>query len=380
MPRPDLGLGRAGSALLSPSRAGRRTHVPFPPTNRPRFLLPRYPAPAASAAVRTSTTPGSVRSKLVRETGQFLVRLGLARLAPRAVALGGPGTILHHLQEVLDQELVASVHLGPPRANRKPVLHLMDLRGRSVAFAKLGMNEFTCRRVRAEAEALRRLGETETHGLVAPDLLDVGQWQGLDYLVMRPLATDSGLTSTFELRARATGALVDAFPTAQTELEKSPWWLSTVADLERCGDDYDATTLRAAATRIVERYGDVPVLRGAGHGDFSPWNVCAHVDHLAVWDWERFALHVPVGWDEIHFTLNAYPGGAAAALAKPVAVSQLSTGPLNTASRLLLVTYLLNRGVNYVIDGQLTAGAQHGPLAQWLLPALVKLLEAHAPE
>lgn len=136
-------------------------------------------------------------------------------------------------------------------------------------------------------------------------------------------------------------------------------------------------TLRDAAARIVEQDGGTDVLHGAGHGDFSPWNVCAHDGHLTVWDWERFALDVPVGWDEIHFTLNAYPGGAAAALTtNGLQLSRVLHDRVGSSGRLLTAAYLLNRGVNYLVDRQLEAGARHGPLSDWLLPALDTLLSS----
>lgn len=316
-----------------------------------------------------------MRSRLLRGAGQVLARLGAARLAPQGVALGGPGTFLHHLEEVVGQDLVASVHLGPPRANRKPVLHLMDARGRSVAFVKLGINELTCQRVRNEVAALRRLADATLSGLVVPELLHAGQWRELDYLVMRPVPTATGLHSSRELRARALGNLVAAFPTSQADVSRSPWWARTMANLDRCGDDQDATGLRAAATRLLERYEGVPVLHGAGHGDFSPWNVCAHPDHLVVWDWERFTLDVPVGWDEIHYALNAYRGGPAAALARPYGSLVERFDPhLGSAPSVLIASYLLDRGVNYLVDRQQEAGLRRGPLGNWLLPALQELV------
>lgn len=380
VPSPDLGLGGAEVALLNPSRRGRATHVPFPLRGTPRLLIPRRPASASAAAVRTSTTATSTRSRLLSGAGQALARLGATRWIPQAVALGGPGTFLHHMEELAGQKVVASVHLGPPRANRKPVVHLMDLHGRSVAFVKLGINELTCQRVRQEAEALRRLAEVSTPGLVVPELLQAGQWEGLDYLTMRPVATGSGLTSTRELRARVLRALADAFPRSKPDLAESPWWSRIVADLDRCDDDRESTTLRLAATSIVDRYGDVPVPQGAGHGDFSPWNVCAHSEYLAVWDWERFALDVPIGWDEIHFSLNASSGGPAAGLAKPhrdmVERLDPQTGSM---PQLLIATYLLNRGVNFLVDRQSEAGLRRGPLNRWLLPALETLVGLREP-
>ena len=54
-------------------------------------------------------------------------------------------------------ELVVGVHLGPPRANRKPVLAVADRHGTLLAFAKCGVDPLTDRLVAHEAAALRHL-------------------------------------------------------------------------------------------------------------------------------------------------------------------------------------------------------------------------------
>lgn len=375
MYEPDLGLGAASSALTL-SSSGRKTHVLYPPLGSPKFLFPRRPGRASAAAVSAASTSTSFSSRMQRRVAAALARIGVARLAPGGVVLGGPGTFLHHLEQVVGPNLVVSVHLGPPRANRKPVLQVMSQAGETLAFAKLGVNELTCRRVRAERDALSRLAGVSASELVVPRLLAEGEWQGLDYLVMKPVDTASSVPVTPEQAARATTALVGAFAAEKVSIQQAAWWSRTQADLAGCVDNAESERLRAAAETVGERYGQEVMLCGAGHGDFSPWNLSAHAQHLVVWDWERFALDVPVGWDQIHFALNTYPGGAAAALTPPAPGLRNLLGDHPTADEALLaLTYLLSRGVSYVADRQFEAGARHGPLNAWLLPTLEELIE-----
>jgi hypothetical protein len=40
---------------------------------------------------------------------------------------------------------------------------------------------------------------------------------------------------------------------------------------------------------------------GSCHGDFGPWNMATDGGVVEVWDWERFATSVPVGFDAAHY-------------------------------------------------------------------------------
>jgi hypothetical protein len=48
--------------------------------------------------------------------------------------------------------------------------------------------------------------------------------------------------------------------------------------------------------------GDLPF--GAWHGDFGPWNMGVDGRRVEVWDWERFAVGVPVGFDAAHYQVQ----------------------------------------------------------------------------
>ena len=47
--------------------------------------------------------------------------------------------------------------------------------------------------------------------------------------------------------------------------------------------------------------GNAIVPFGAWHGDFGPWNMSRSKAGLSIWDWERSASLVPLGFDVLHF-------------------------------------------------------------------------------
>lgn len=364
----DLGLGSAARAILASSSIA-PTHFSFPPNSQPRLLAPRYPARAAAASVRRYTTPEVTRVRIGLAAAAIAARSGIARIAPATVAVGGPGTFIAHAQEVLgDASLVVAVHLGPPRANRKPVMHFMSRTGESVAYAKLGINEFTNARIRNEADALCSLGAAHTPSLVSPEPIAAGGWEGLEYLIMGPLASHSNRVPGSVDRQKANGALVAAFPMWSEELANSGWWSRIINDLELCYPSPEKERLQKASHEIAKRYGSEQMKVGAAHGDWSRWNMSVRDSELVVWDWERFATDVPVGWDELHFLLGIHPGGPAAAVAEAYGSSTGSPG-----KERLLCTYLLQRGVSR-LEGWGETGVSSAALRTWLLPALEQLL------
>ena len=58
---------------------------------------------------------------------------------------------------MLGRPALLSIHIGPARANRKPVLQLLGAGGEALGYAKLGVDPLTRALVDAEAAALVRL-------------------------------------------------------------------------------------------------------------------------------------------------------------------------------------------------------------------------------
>lgn len=368
----DFGLGPAAHGLFGASAPrGIGSHVSVPRGDFPRLLVPRSPARVAAVSLARYTVPSSWRSRALLAGASALARIGAVRLAPGGVELGGPDTFLAHLTHLLGpDDLAVAVHLGPVRANRKPVLHVMDRRGRSVAYAKLGVDDLTCRRVRQEAAALRRVADQATPGLTIPTLIESGVWHELDYLVMKPVSWSAISAVSREARLRAKDSLVAAFPRRHDVLARSPWLLRAVSEIDALPESEDSQRLRIASQRLLARYGGTSMTLGAGHGDWSPWNMGPTHDGVAVWDWERFATDVPVGWDELHYGISASSEGQDSTRADLESLLRVARTVDDADPRPLLGTYLLHRGVSYMVDGQRHSSAREGSLRAWLLPAL----------
>nr|BFE76505.1 hypothetical protein GCM10020092_098060 [Actinoplanes digitatis] len=97
--------------------------------------MPNTSRRVAAAAVRRYAEPQSVSARLKRDAVVAALRTGASGLLLRdRVRITGPhaASIDGHLREALGRDLAISIHIGPARANRKPVLQLITPRRRDV--------------------------------------------------------------------------------------------------------------------------------------------------------------------------------------------------------------------------------------------------------
>src|SRR5262249_21739121 len=99
----------------------------------------------------------------------------------------GADTIEAYLGRQLGREVVLSMHLGAPRANRKPVLQLLTDGGDTIAYAKIGTTALTSELVRAERAALDRVAAAGLSSLTAPAVRHRGTGQGRDVRLLDAL-------------------------------------------------------------------------------------------------------------------------------------------------------------------------------------------------
>jgi len=291
-------------------------------------------------------------------------------------------SLIDKISRDLGVEVWAAIHLGPPRANRKPILHLIDRDGESVAFVKVGLNELTQRLVRAEAETLETLAQIDLQELIVPEVLAAGRWRQCEYLVLSPVETESRRGIDADRRQRAMQELVSALPTRREVLLTSKWWWDLRSAL-RDRDHSDARELLGLADRFGAVFGAKRLLMGAAHGDWAPWNMAMTRQATVVWDWERFSHSVPVGFDSLHYAVedavrnHGLPPRRAvhkiSGQAGPIVVGNGAPSELGVQ---LMALYLLAIGERYVTDRQDLAGASRGDLRTWLLPELTLLVEA----
>jgi Phosphotransferase enzyme family len=353
----------------------------LPGAGRPRLVVPAIPR-AAAAAVRRYGEPGSAVAWLGTRALAAALASGLGPvLTRRRMRVRGPAgaeTIESYLTAVLGRDLRVSMHLGAPRANRKPVLQLLTPRGAPVGFAKIGVNPLTRDLVRAEREALARLGGAALGDVTVPRVLHHGVWHGLEILVLSTLPVwqrRRRLPAARLIAAMSGVARVDGL--SREHLADGGYLRRLRARLAAADDGAQRAALAEALDTVAARAGDAVLAYGAWHGDWTPWNMASTDLGLLVWDWERFTRGVPVGFDALHHRLQTelVPGRreprAAAVSCIERAPELLAPFEVDAAqARLTAVLYLADLAIRYLTDRQEQAGAVRGAAGRWLIPAI----------
>ncbi len=361
-------------------------YLVVPDTHRPRLLVPTRSKRISAAAVRRYAEPQSRVARFKRDAVVAALRSGASSvlMRDRIRITGRVGdTIDGYLQQQLGRDLSVSVHIGPARANRKPVLQLISPDGDTFGFAKLGTGPLTHELVRAETAALTALGHVDLRRVTVPTVLHAGQWRGLQVLVQSalPVWRPRGPLGPERLAA-AMLEVAGACGWTRGPLAAGAYWTQLRARLAAVADRSEGAALARAATDLVERAGATDLRYGAWHGDWAPWNMASLIDTVLVWDWERFTPGVPAGFDAVHYELQkriqttADAGEAVTATVRraPELLKPFDVAP--DAQRLTALLYLVDLATRYLADRQAEAGARLGVLGTWLLPVLIHEVEA----
>jgi len=360
--------------LLWPGRSGGRCYRVLPTATRPRLLVPERPRAAAVAGLRAVRESTSRQSRARTAAVSAAFSTAPTRLLPGERVLVGDGGIDQLLGETLGTTVVATVHLGPDRANRKPVLALATPDGSIVGFAKVAVDELTGRLVAAEGDALRLLSQRSLRQLTIPRLLFDDTWQGAPTTVQSPLPVHSERTSADPSRVAA----------AQVELATCTG-VTTASAAESAYVTQLTRRLRSQGpvgqqvadeiTTAVEAV-DLTLPFGVWHGDWRPTNCAVTESTVLVWDWERYASDVPLGFDALHLALTSRARATEDIADLAPLLYALAPGVLAAfdvdAGAVPLVTslYLGEIAARYLTDGQHHTGARLGDVGAWLLPEL----------
>ncbi len=190
------------------------------------------------------------------------------------------------------------------RPNLKPVLQVMDPRGRVLAYVKIGWNDLTKELVQNEARALRAWAEAPPRHLEVPRLIHEGEWHGAAITVLSPhphrllrRGSRNALPS-----AAVLGEVASLGGTERSSLHGSSYWRRLKARAEAIATgDASSDALRSILGRVEGATGAEELTFGSCHGDWAPWNMSTGRRSLYVWDWERSARPTPVGTDVLHF-------------------------------------------------------------------------------
>lgn len=350
--------------------------------HQPPLLVPAARREAA-AAVRHYAKPRAPTARLGVNALTFLLAGGMggAFVHGRVHISTQPEseTIETYLKNVMSRDIRVSMYVGPPRANRKPVLHLGTEAGEPAGFAKIGINPLTQRLVRAERDALARLGAAGLTRIVVPRVLHYGTWHGFDVLVLStlPVWERPRVLSGARLAA-AMEELASVDGLWREPLGDSGYLPNLRSRLAAVDAGADRSALLQAIDALSSRKGNTVLTFGAWHGDWAPWNMANTDRGLMVWDWERFSPSSPLGFDALHNWLQTgvraghHAPRVLAAICPERAPDLLA--PFGIAAREARITatlYLSDLAARYLFDRQAQAGAPLGAPGTWLIPAIV---------
>ncbi|HZC27264.1 MAG TPA: phosphotransferase [Actinopolymorphaceae bacterium] len=391
------GTRRAGHEVV-------REFLLLPHRRQPRIALPVGSAAMVAEVLRKYSQGLTFAERVGRTTLSGLVRLPginatLTRTVPHRLTVSAPaghadGAFESYLSGILDNDVVIGVNLGQPRANRKPVVQALTADGRTLAFVKVGTSGASKRLVRGEAEALYSFWASGPpgDGLRVPRVIHYGQWRGLEVLVLSPLRPSStrwrrrNAVPTIAMRALGTH-----LGTSSSILAEGPAWERAHAASTALADKEQAARFERIVAAVGARYGSTPLTVGAWHGDWTPWNMAWDGDNLLLWDFERFAAGVPLGFDLAHYHLQsvlrdrgeaaagrqiraelAAPDGAGRPVRK--AMTSDADALAGNDPEAVLAGYLVELARRYVLASEPAEGTPLRARTEWLIALLYSLV------
>jgi hypothetical protein len=217
--------------------------------------------------------------------------------------------ILEALKEVFDNKRIClALAAGTPGVHRKPVIQVMEEKGRILGYAKVGWNQATIRLVRNEENILRRLSKISFTTAQIPTVLHALSWNHASILVTSapPSRTNrppqqlhtSHLQFVNELSAIDKNVI--SFP-------ESLFWQTLQARAKMLEEafPYYSHLINWGVEKAHERFSGLSLPFSWRHGDFVPSNTKLLVDnYLFIFDWEYAQRDSPPAWDLFHFLVQ----------------------------------------------------------------------------
>lgn len=347
----------------------------FPDANHPRLIVPRTPTKASSALLASLRDSSTQMARIKTMALAASVRTGLG--TGTQLSLPSPAVTTAIASIIGHDDLVAAIHVGPPRANRKPVLALSTPDGELIGFAKVAINELTQALVINEAAALDVL-PTEP-GLQLPRVTGIGQWRGLPVVVQSPVSDVGKRISDAAAVTRAQRAIANSVDVRNSTRQHLMSLESRIQAIEAADTEVQAGALRlrSVVDDLLNRDCVDAVPCGAWHGDWRHTNMAVGEHGVAVWDWERYAVGVPLGFDAVHLAMTSRASSGHE-------VKTLVSGLFDQSRSLLrpfcavdpahadfvVSAYLAEFATRSLEDGQSRLGGPLGDVQRWLLPEL----------
>jgi hypothetical protein len=247
-----------------------------------------------------------------------------------------------------------------------------------VGFAKLGVNPLTDRLVKNEASALQQLTMLKVASI--PRLLLHDSWAGHPIVLQSALQRRGRTVTDPEAVVAAQVEVARALGTTRGGATFLTGVENRLAQAAEPTDPSSADAVRRVhrlieAAKLVGRVDGVEC--GSWHGDWRGTNMAVRRSGVMVWDWERFAVGVPVGFDGLHLTLTRLsPRLSDLSELVPTVFSRAPQVllPFGITERegvdVVTLLYFIELATRYIEDQQARTGTRLGDVGAWLLPAL----------
>lgn len=266
----------------------------------PRWDSARWFIPLGTAAVSSAAfclyQPSRATARVIYRLLRMVVQSGFPRWYQDEliIARREPSPLDQAVQDALPgQEVQLALSSGSfdPDSRRKPTIAALDVRGRVLAFGKIGPSPTAADSVRHEATVLpllaRRLG-TAWRG---PTLLGAGEVDGMFMAFQTPV---QGRFPGLEINQahRSFLATLSQGPIRPVMVSK------LVKDLlARTSAAPEVRSMFGAALRTLD---SVQLPETIVHGDFAPWNIRRYRGQVAAFDWEGAEFDGLPLLDKIH--------------------------------------------------------------------------------
>ncbi|GAB3428856.1 hypothetical protein [Flindersiella endophytica] len=363
-----------------------------PSAARPRIALPAGAPQAAADVVRKysqglGTREYVSRTLLGRLLGARPVHALVSRLLPDRLRIVAPAgacidSLEQHLAELLGEDVLLGISVGPSRANRKPVLQAVTPEGQTLAYVKVGISDLTRSLVAGEAAALSAYWSAgdEENTLRAPHVLHHETWRDLEILVLEAIRPrHAGILAHRKRRAEEPLAAMREFGerlgVTRDRLTGNRFWRRIAATPDQLLDSGQATRYAEAAKRVEACYSSADVAFGCWHGDWTPWNMVWDAERVLLWDFERFSTHVPRGFDLAHYRLQTrlLRGGEDAA-EQLIALPGWTGAEGTNDPALVAAAYLLELARRWALAAQVPEGEPLRRRTQWLFEQLDRVV------
>jgi len=265
-----------------------------PSIKSPEFLLPIDNPPATASSLYRFSDDKKVSKRIKTFSAYSLAKLRFLKHKPELARVGIPielpkWDITTFLEKELGEpQLVATITIGPPRRNRKPVIQLLKPDGETVGFAKIGWSPLTKELTNNEADILEKLHNKLDKNISAPRVLLNKTWNNNSVLVISPV-------NSSPISRRGSIVPSKIFKQISTSLgtQIKPFQEVPIIENKKISKIINVK-------KLVNLFDNTDILLGTWHGDLTPWNISTTFSTTSIWDWEFAGENTPVGFDQLH--------------------------------------------------------------------------------